>query len=322
MNDYLENVVISNDYPVVISKFITGAKEIEVDAVADKGTLKLWAISEHVEDAGVHSGDATLILPPKNINKTTRNLLLKNTQKIAKKLEIDGPFNIQYIAKNNELKVIECNLRVSRSFPFVSKVRDINFIRYATKIMIGADYKINIKKEPYTGVKVPQFSFNRLANADNRLGVEMLLSTGEVACFGKNYHEAYLKALSATGFKVKNDCNVLVSIGSYQDKKELHNSIKSLSNSGFKLYGTHGTANYYSESNINMIGLDNDRIYNNIKEGFFGLVINISIPNKIRTNTKKTNGYFIRRLSIDYGIAVIINTKCAKLYIDSILSPL
>jgi carbamoyl-phosphate synthase large subunit len=241
MDEYLENVIISNDYPVVISKFITGAKEIEVDAVADKGILKLWAISEHVEDAGVHSGDATLILPPKNINKTTRNLLLLNTQKIAKKLEINGPFNIQYIAKNNELKVIECNLRVSRSFPFVSKVRDINFIRYATKIMIGADYKINIKKEPYTGVKVPQFSFNRLANADNRLGVEML-STGEVACFGKNYHEAYLKALTATGFKVNNNCNVLVSIGSYQDKKELHNSIKSLSNSGFKLYGTHGTA--------------------------------------------------------------------------------
>ena len=141
MDDYLENVIISNDYPVVISKFITGAKEIEVDAVADKGELKLWAISEHVEDAGVHSGDATLVLPPKNINKTTRNSILKNTQKIANKLEIDGPFNIQYIAKNNELKVIECNLRVSRSFPFVSKVKDINFIRIATKIMIGSEYK-------------------------------------------------------------------------------------------------------------------------------------------------------------------------------------
>ena len=138
MDEYLENVIISNDYPVVISKFITDAKEIEVDAVADNGVLKLWAISEHVENAGIHSGDATLILPPKNINEKTRNLLIKNTQKIAKKLEIDGPFNIQYIAKNNELKVIECNLRVSRSFPFVSKVKDINFIRIATRIMIGA----------------------------------------------------------------------------------------------------------------------------------------------------------------------------------------
>ena len=177
MDEYLQNVVVSNDYPVVISKFITDAKEIEVDAVADNGVLKLWAISEHVEDAGVHSGDATLILPPKNINETTRNLLIKNSQKIAKKLEIDGPFNIQYIAKNNELKVIECNLRVSRSFPFVSKVKDINFIRTATKIMIGADYQLDNTEPRFTGVKVPQFSFNRLANADNRLGVEML-STG------------------------------------------------------------------------------------------------------------------------------------------------
>ena len=169
---------------------------------------------------------------------------MKNTQKIAKKLEIDGPFNIQYIAKNNELKVIECNLRVSRSFPFVSKVKDINFIRIATKIMIGADYNIENINEKYTGVKVPQFSFNRLANADNRLGVEML-STGEVACFGENYKEAYLKALSATGFKVKNKCNVLISIGSLEDKEELFDSIKLLSDNGFKLYGTKGTSKYY-----------------------------------------------------------------------------
>ena len=319
MDEYLQNVIVSNDYPVVISKFITGAKEIEVDAVADKGKLKLWAISEHVEDAGVHSGDASLILPPKNINETTKKLLLENTQKIAEKLQINGPFNIQYIAKNNELKVIECNLRVSRSFPFVSKVKDINFIKIATKIMIGTEYIINNVNETYTGVKVPQFSFNRLANADNRLGVEML-STGEVACFGKNYHEAYLKALSATGFKVINKCNVLISVGSYQDKKELKNSIHLLSRSGFKLFGTHGTANYYSESNIDVTGLDNDKIYNYIKSGFFGLVMNISIPNKIRVSNKKTNGYFIRRLSIDYGIDIIINAKCAKLYIDSIVS--
>ena len=165
-------------------------------------------------------------MPPKNINELTKNLILKNTQKIAKKLEIDGPFNIQYIAKNNELKVIECNLRVSRSFPFVSKVKDINFIKMATKIMIGS-YNIENINEKYTGVKVPQFSFNRLANADNRLGVEML-STGEVACFGDNYKEAYLKALSATGFKVNNKCNVLI-FGSFEDKQELFDSINLLS---------------------------------------------------------------------------------------------
>ena len=318
MDSYLQNVIISNDYPVVISKFITGAKEIEVDAIADNGILKLWAISEHVEDAGVHSGDATLVLPAKNINETTRNLILKNTQKIAKKLEIDGPFNIQYIAKNNELKVIECNLRVSRSFPFVSKVKDINFIRIATKIMIGAEYKIEDTEDKYTGVKVPQFSFNRLANADNILGVEML-STGEVACFGTNYKEAYLKALCATGFKVINKCRVLVSIGSESDKEELLESIRLLSKSGFTLFGTIGTANHYSELGIDILGLDNDTIYNNIKEGKYGLVINISVPNKLRTN-KKTNGYYIRRLSIDYSVSVIINIKCAKLYVDSIVS--
>lgn len=319
MDQYLENVVVSNDYPVVISKFITGAKEIEVDAVADKGGLKLWAISEHVEDAGVHSGDATLILPPKNINETTRNLILKNTQKIAKKLEINGPFNIQYIAKNNELKVIECNLRVSRSFPFVSKVKDINFIRIATRIMMGTEYEIPELEEKYTGVKVSQFSFNRLANADNRLGVEML-STGEVACFGENYREAYLKALSATGFKVKNKCSVLISIGSMEDKVELYDSVRLLSMNGFTLYGTHGTANYYKDRDININSLSKEEIYNNIKEGLFGLVINISIPDKIRGHNEKTNGYFIRRLSIDYGVDILINIKCAKLYIDSIIS--
>ena len=318
MDEYLRNVVVSNDYPVVISKFITGAKEIEVDAVAHNGILKLWAISEHVEDAGVHSGDATLILPPKNINETTRSLILKNTQKIASKLEIDGPFNIQYIAKNNELKVIECNLRVSRSFPFVSKVKDINFIRIATRIMIGADYSIEDVKENYTGVKVPQFSFNRLANADNRLGVEML-STGEVACFGENYKEAYLKGLAATGFKVKNKCNVLISIGSEEDKEELLQHIRLLSESGFSIR-TQGTALYYNQYGITITSLGESEIFERIKEGFFGLVINISIPNKIRTYREKTSGYFIRRLSIDYGVDVLINIKCAKLYIESITS--
>ena len=318
MEEYLQNVVISNDYPVVISKFITDAKEIEVDAVADKGILKLWAISEHVEDAGIHSGDATLILPSKNINETTRNLLIKNTQKIAKKLEINGPFNIQYIAKNNELKVIECNLRVSRSLPFVSKVKDINFIKIATRIMTENEYNIENKKDIYTGVKVSQFSFNRLANADSRLGVEML-STGEVACFGRNYNEAYLKALTATGFKVKNECNVLLSIGSIDNKDEMFRSVELLSNNGFKLYGTTGTAKYYRDLSINVEGIENEEIYEKIKDGFFGLVINISIPNKIRSINLKTGGYYIRRLAIDYGISVITNIKCAKLYISSVI---
>lgn len=318
MDQYLEKVIISNDYPVVISKFITGAKEIEVDAVAHNGILKLWAISEHVEDAGVHSGDATLILPPKNINDTTRDLLLKTTGQIASKLQINGPFNIQYIAKNNELKVIECNLRVSRSFPFVSKVKDINFIRIATKIMIGKEYSVSNSLEKYTGVKVPQFSFNRLANADNRLGVEML-STGEVACFGDNYQEAYLKALCATGFKVKNNCNVLVSIGDNSDKYELLASIRLLSVSGFKLHGTPGTTQYYRKAGVDIQEISYEIAKNDIKQGFFGLVINISRTDKVKNNNK-TNGYYIRRLSIDYGVDILINLKNAKLYIDSIVS--
>jgi carbamoyl-phosphate synthase large subunit/carbamoyl-phosphate synthase small subunit len=318
MDQYLEKVIISNDYPVVISKFIMGAKEIEVDAVAHNGILKLWAISEHVEDAGVHSGDATLILPPKNINDTTRDLLLNTTEKIASKLQINGPFNIQYIAKNNELKVIECNLRVSRSFPFVSKVKDINFIRTATKIMIGKEYSVSNSSEKYTGVKVPQFSFNRLANADNRLGVEML-STGEVACFGENYQEAYLKALRATGFKVKNNCNVLVSIGDNSDKYELLASVRLLSVSGFKLYGTPSTTRYYRKAGVDIQEMSYEIAKNDIKDGFFGLVINISRTDKVKTNSK-TNGYYIRRLSIDYGVDILINLKNAKLYTDSIVS--
>ena len=318
MDDFLKNVVISNDFPVVISKFISDAKEIEVDAVADKGELKLWAISEHVEDAGVHSGDATLILPPKNINSTTRNLLLKNTQKIAKQLEIDGPFNIQYIAKNNELKVIECNLRVSRSFPFVSKVKDINFIKIATKIMIGAEYQIDIEEPKYTGVKVPQFSFSRLANADNRLGVEML-STGEVACFGETCNDAYLKALCASGFKIKNKCNVLISVGSEKNKEELLESVFLLVQNGFKLYGTKGTYEYYRSRDIDISLAQTGKVLKNIVDGNFGLVINISVPNKQKKNIK-TQGYFIRRLCVDYGVDILINIKCAKFYIESIVS--
>ena len=184
--------------------------------------------------------------------------------------------------------------------------------------MMGADYKIVGEFKKYTGVKVPQFSFNRLANADNRLGVEML-STGEVACFGENYKEAYLKALCATGFKIKNECNVLISIGSDSDRDELFDSIKRLSENNFTLYGTKGTTNYYSELGIDIKEMNLENINMNIKQGFFGLVINISVPDKIKTNTK-TSGYFIRRLSIDYGIDILINLKNAKLYIDSIVS--
>ena len=218
---YLEAATaLSSEHPVVISKFIEEAKEIDVDAVAAKGKLLAMAVSEHVENAGVHSGDATLITPPKDLNKTTLDGIRDITCKIAAALEVSGPFNMQLIAKDNELKVTECNLRVSRSFPFVSKTLDFDFVALATKVMVDSkegddmvpvDVLAGIGK---FGVKVPQFSFSRLAGADVTLGVEMS-STGEVACFGDHPYVAYLKAMMSSGFKLPQK-NILLSIGAYK----------------------------------------------------------------------------------------------------------
>lgn len=219
---YLEAATaLSSEHPVVISKFIEEAKEIDVDAVAAKGKLLAMAVSEHVENAGVHSGDATLITPPKDLNKTTLDGIRDITCKIAAALEVSGPFNMQLIAKDNELKVIECNLRVSRSFPFVSKTLDFDFVALATKVMVDSKdldmVPVDVLAsgtEGKFGVKVPQFSFSRLAGADVTLGVEMS-STGEVACFGHHPFTAYLKALMSSGFKLPQK-NILLSIGAYK----------------------------------------------------------------------------------------------------------
>lgn len=234
-------VAVNKDHPVVISKFISDAKEIEVDAVAHNGIVKLIAISEHVENAGVHSGDATLILPAQDLTQKTVEMITESTRAIAEQLFINGPFNIQFIAKDDQVKVIECNLRVSRSFPFVSKTLAVNFVEIATKIMCNEPYEttqIN-PKENIVGVKVAQFSFNRLKGADILLDVEMK-STGEVACFGENRYDAYLKALVASNFNVPNNCsgNVLLSIGSYRFKNELLSTVKTLQSLGFKLFCT------------------------------------------------------------------------------------
>lgn len=253
---------VSLKHPVVISKFIEDAKEIDIDGVAQYGKLVCMAVSEHVENAGVHSGDATLVTPPQDLNPETLSQIKEICSKIVLALNVNGPFNIQLIAKDNQLRVIECNLRASRSFPFVSKTLNYNFIATATKVILGVEVKpvdvtfgqlqpksnyvsrVTSDKHVRVGVKVPQFSFSRLSGADIKLGVEMA-STGEVACFGDNRFSAYLKALISTGFRLPERKRVLISIGSLKHKKEFISSIKTLAEMNYEIYATQGTADYY-----------------------------------------------------------------------------
>lgn len=335
---------VSKDYPVVVSKFIDDAKEIEVDAVANDGWVEILAISEHVENAGVHSGDATLILPAQGLTQATIKKIMKSVYKISKALEINGPFNIQFIAKDDKIMVIECNLRVSRTFPFISKTLDANFIQIATNIIINGektDEKIveRIKQQKTLdnkiGVKVPQFSFNRLGNTDVKLGVEMV-STGEVACFGQNEYIAYLKALRASGFIIPdmnnidpdNKPKILISIGSYKFKKEFTPFIEILSEK-FDIYMTYGTHDYYNQyfleespglSLVIDVIESNDVIVDMIKKQEFKLIINISDPNRNFNDRGITSGYKIRTTAIKYNIPVITNIKCAKLLIKALIN--
>lgn len=252
LSNYLtQATAVSRDHPVVITKYIEQAKEIEMDAVAKNGALIMHYISEHVENAGVHSGDATLIHPPQDLDPETVRRIEDATAKIANALNVTGPFNIQFIAKNNEIKVIECNLRAARSFPFVSKVTGVDAIEMATKVMIGIPVdpypELNLPSD-YVGVKVPQFSFSRLSGADPVLGVEMA-STGEVACFGKDKYEAYVKALISTGIVLPKK-NILFSVGSFKEKLEILPSVQKLSAAGFNIFATAGTADFLSEHNV------------------------------------------------------------------------
>ena len=252
LSNYLNQATaVSRDHPVVITKYIEQAKEIEMDAVAKDGKMVMHYISEHVENAGVHSGDATLIHPPQDLDPATVRQIEEATAKIGNALNVTGPYNIQFIAKNNEIKVIECNLRAARSFPFVSKVTGIDAIEMATKVMLG----LSVEPYPdlglpadYVGVKVPQFSFSRLSGADPILGVEMA-STGEVACFGRNKYEAYLKGLISSGI-VPPKKNILFSIGSYREKLELLPSIQNLHSAGYQIFATSGTADFLTEHNV------------------------------------------------------------------------
>lgn len=252
LSTYLtQATAVSRDHPVVISKYIEQAKEIEMDAIAKNGKLIMHYISEHVENAGVHSGDATLILPPQDLDPETVRRIEEATAKIANALNVTGPFNVQFIAKNNDIKVIECNLRAARSFPFVSKVTGVDAIELATKVML------DIPVEPYpdlglpadyVGVKVPQFSFSRLSGADPILGVEMA-STGEVACFGRDKYEAYLKALLSTGIVLPKK-NILFSVGGFKEKMEILPSVQKLAAAGYNIFATSGTADFLSEHNV------------------------------------------------------------------------
>ncbi|KAK6435646.1 Carbamoyl-phosphate synthase [Oleoguttula sp. CCFEE 5521] len=320
---------VSKDHPVVITKYIEGAKEIEMDAVARNGIMIGHFISEHVENAGVHSGDATLILPPQDLDPETVRRIEDATRKIGDALNVTGPYNIQFIAKDNEIKVIECNVRASRSFPFVSKVMGVDMIALATKAMAGLPLQeyppLNIPPD-YVGVKVPQFSFSRLSGADPVMGVEMA-STGEVACFGRNKYEAYLKGLIATGFKLPKK-NILFSIGAYKDKLEMLESIKKLYKLGYKLFATAGTADFLAEHEIEvqfLEALQDDQQRNEyslthaLANNLIDLYINLPSSNRFRRPANyMSKGYRTRRMAVDYQTPLVTNVKNAKILIEAI----
>ena len=323
LKKYLKKAsAINKEHPVVISKFITNAKEIEMDAVAKKGELFCYAISEHVENAGVHSGDATIVLPPQRTYLETMRRVKNISRKIAKSLKITGPFNIQFIAKDNDVKVIECNLRASRSFPFASKVFKINFIDVATKIIMGKQVPEIDRSSfdlDYVGVKAPQFSFTRLKGSDPILGVEMA-STGEVACIGDDFNEAYLKSFISVGLRVP-EKNILLSTGPIDSKAEFLDGTKMLAEMGFKFYATKGTADFMKQNGIDAEVLHwpleekepNTLTY--IADGKIDLIINI--PKNIEKE-ELDNDYLIRRKAVDFDVPLITNLQLAKRFAESL----
>ena len=322
---------VSREHPVVITKYIENAKEIEMDAVACNGVMVGHFISEHVENAGVHSGDATLILPPQDLDPETVRRIEEATSKIGNALNVTGPFNIQFIAKDNDIKVIECNVRASRSFPFVSKVMGVDLIEMATKAMVGVPFQeyppVHIPKD-YVGVKVPQFSFSRLSGADPVLGVEMA-STGEVASFGRDKYEAYVKALLSTGFRLPNR-NILFSIGSYKEKLEMLPSIQKLHEIGFNISATAGTADFLKESGIPvryleiLPGQEDDikseySLTQHLANNLIDLYVNLPSSNRFRRPANyMSKGYRTRRMAVDYQTPLVTNVKNAKILIEAI----
>lgn len=313
---------VSQKHPVVVSQFIEHAKEVEMDAVADKGEIVMYAISEHIEFAGVHSGDATIQFPAQKLYVETVRRIKRISKQIAKELNISGPFNIQYLAKGNEIKVIECNLRASRSFPFVSKVLRINFIELATRIMLGLPVEKPNKNEfdlDYVGIKASQFSFNRLQKADPVLGVDMA-STGEVGCIGDDVSEAVLKSMLSVGLRIP-EKNILLSTGTPKQKVAMLDAAKMLASKGYNLFATGGTHRFLEEN-----GISSTRVYwpseedmepqalTMLHERKIDMVVNI--PRDLSAG-ELNNGYKIRRAAIDLNIPLITNARLASAFIEA-----
>ena len=313
---------VSKEHPVVVSSFIQNAKEIECDAVAQNGEIKLYAISEHIEFAGVHSGDATIQFPPQKLYVETIRRIKKISRQIAKALNISGPFNIQYLAKNNDIKVIECNLRASRSFPFVSKTLKINFIDLATKVMLGIPVEKPNKNAfdlDYVGIKASQFSFSRLQGADPVLGVDMS-STGEVGCIGENTSEALLKSMLSVGYKIPQK-NILLSTGGPKQKASMLDAAKKLHEKGYALYATGGTHKYLNDNGIPAIRVywpsESDmepQALDMLHKKQIDMVVNIP---KNLSSAELTNGYKIRRAAIDLNVPLLTNARLASAFIDA-----
>jgi len=329
LENYLKKAAqINTEHPVVITKFISGAKEIEIDAVARKGQLLNYVITEHIENAGVHSGDATIVMPAHKLYVATMRQIKNIARQLAAKLNITGPFNIQFLAKNNKVKVIECNLRAARTLPFISKASKVNLVELAAKAIVGQ------KVEPinfnfvldYVAVKAPQFSFARLAGADPILNVEMA-STGEVACFGDTLEEAYLKSLLATGFKIPKK-NILLSLGGVKNQSEFLDEAKKLCQLGYQLYATPGTSKFLNENGAPnktlqkistlpeakpLTGAPGVKSY--IEQNKIDLVINISDE---EFADKIPDDYFLRRKAVDFEIPLLTNLQAAELFIAAI----
>ena len=316
---------VSEDHPVVVSKFIEHAKEIEMDAVAKNGEVIAYAISEHIEFAGVHSGDATIQFPPQKLYVETVRRVKRVGRQIAKELHINGPFNIQFMARDNDILVIECNLRASRSFPFVSKVLKINLIELATRVMLGLPVEKphkNLFDLDYVGIKASQFSFNRLQKADPVLGVDMS-STGEVGCMGDTFEEALLNSLIATGYKIPSkDKGIMLSSGGTKEKASLLDAAQALVKNGYTIYATAGTAKFLNDNNVKATAVgwpdedhkDLPNVMQMIADHKFDLIVNIP---KNHTKRELTNGYRIRRGAIDHNIPLITNARLASAFIEA-----
>jgi carbamoyl-phosphate synthase large subunit len=317
-------VVINRKYPVTISKFITNAREIELDGVSQNGQLKLYAISNHIEHAGVHSGDATIVYPAERVWYFSGARIIDIAEKLSKALNINGPFNIQFMVKDNQVYVIELNLRASRTFPFISKVTGVNFAQVTTDAFFGRAKKYEIHYPNYVAVKAPQFSFARLEGADPVLGVEMA-STGEVACFGETAEEAYLKSLISTGLSIEKK-SALVTVGGDENKLHFSESVWRLKNLGFKLYATEKTHKFLRSKGVKTKLVH--KFFENkspntveiINEKKVSLVINISEPEggSKYLRYEKTDGFLIRRAAIDNNISLFTDLNSARLLVNAL----